>query len=124
MILVVGACGSGKSSFVRTRLGIDCVVPAQNTPSGAACVCCAQELVRTMSPAVAAEALGTRAVVLIDEVGCGVVPIDPIERAWREDAGRLGCLLAERADTVVRMVCGIPLVLKGSLAAMDEGAGA
>lgn len=31
----------------------------------------------------------------------------------REAAGRLACLLAQRADTVVRVYCGLPQVLKG-----------
>ena len=49
------------------------------------------------------------------EVGGGVVPMDAEERAGREAAGRLACLLAERADCVVQMFCGIPTVLKGEL---------
>ena len=31
------------------------------------------------------------------------------------NAGRLACLLAERADCVVQMFCGLPTVLKGEL---------
>ena len=50
-----------------------------------------------------------------DAVGGGVVPMDPAERAGREAAGRLACLLAARADCVVQMFCGIPTVLKGEL---------
>ena len=37
------------------------------------------------------------------------------ERAAREAAGRLACLLAARADCVVQLFCGIPTVLKGEL---------
>ena len=44
----------------------------------------------------------------------GVVPVDKNERAAREAAGRLGCLLAQRADAVVRVFCGIPVYLKGA----------
>ena len=54
-------------------------------------------------------------VVIATEVGGGVVPIDPEERARREAAGRLACLLAERADAVIRVFCGIPRALKGEL---------
>ena len=54
-------------------------------------------------------------VVTATEVGGGVVPIDPVQRAAREAAGRLACLLAERADCVVQMFCGLPTVLKGEL---------
>ena len=54
-------------------------------------------------------------ILLCDEVGCGVVPMDPEDRAWRERVGRTCCALAERADTVVRLCCGIPTLLKGAL---------
>lgn len=54
-------------------------------------------------------------VVICREIGCGVVPMDRAEREWREDTGRLCCVLAEQADTVVRLCCGIPTALKGAL---------
>ena len=52
-------------------------------------------------------------VLICREVGCGVVPVDPGQRAWREAAGRLCCRLAERAERVERIFCGLPLALKG-----------
>ena len=54
-------------------------------------------------------------ILIATEVGGGVVPMDANERADREAAGRLACLLAARADCVVQMFCGIPTVLKGEL---------
>ena len=54
-------------------------------------------------------------VVTASETGCGVIPAERQEREKREKAGRLCCLLAERASAVVRMCCGIPSVLKGTL---------
>lgn len=54
-------------------------------------------------------------VVIATEIGGGIVPADPEERAAREKAGRLNELLAQRADVVVRVFYGLPLVLKGSL---------
>ena len=62
-----------------------------------------------------AHRLAAYPVVIATEVGGGVVPVDPEERAARETAGRLTCLLAQRADAVVRVFCGIPAVLKGEL---------
>ena len=50
-------------------------------------------------PALADE-LAQYDVVTATEVGGGVVPIDPAQRAAREAAGRLACLLAERADVL------------------------
>ena len=49
-----------------------------------------------------------------DEIGCGVVPIDPVERQWREETGRLCCLLAQRAQRVERIFCGIAMTLKAT----------
>ena len=65
-------------------------------------------------PALADE-LSKKTVVIATEVGGGVVPVDAEQRHHREQAGRLACLLAQRADTVVRVCCGIPQVLKGKL---------
>lgn len=59
-----------------------------------------------------ADELARHQVVIATEVGGGVVPVDPAERAAREAAGRLGCLLARRAERVVRVFCGLPVVLK------------
>lgn len=60
-----------------------------------------------------AQALACHEIVIVTEVGGGVVPVDEQERAWRENAGRLSCLLAQRADAVVRVFCGLPMVWKG-----------
>lgn len=62
-----------------------------------------------------AEELSAWPVVIATETGGGVVPVEAEQRAAREAAGRLSCLLAQRADTVVRVFYGLPLVLKGSL---------
>lgn len=62
-----------------------------------------------------AEKLTQYPIVIATEVGGGIVPADPVARKAREAAGRLTCLLAQRADTVVRVFYGLPLVLKGSL---------
>ena len=61
-----------------------------------------------------AEKLSRREVVIATEVGGGVVPVDAGERAAREAAGRLSCLLARRAEKVVRVLCGLPVILKES----------
>ena len=47
--------------------------------------------------------------VTCDEVGCGVVPIDRADEAYR----RLCCALAAEADAVIRVTAGIPQYIKG-----------
>jgi len=48
------------------------------------------------------------------EVGSGVIPLHVEQRRAREATGRLCILLAARAEKVVRMVAGIPVVIKGA----------
>lgn len=107
-MLIVGGRGAGKRA-VAEHLGF---APGD-------IVCDAQDLVRADAGpealAALADELAGRSCVICDEVGCGVVPIDPADRAWREAVGRLCCLLAERADVVVRVCCGIPQAIKGEL---------
>jgi len=52
------------------------------------------------------------AVIVADEIGCGVVPIDRSDRAWREAAGRALCVLAQKSESVTRVVCGIGVRIK------------
>lgn len=52
------------------------------------------------------------AVVVCDEVGSGIIPMDPGEREYRETVGRACCILAKESASVVRMVCGLETKLK------------
>ena len=47
-----------------------------------------------------------------DEIGYGLVPVDDFEREYRELHGRVMTELAERADCVERVVCGVPQRIK------------
>ncbi len=47
-----------------------------------------------------------------NEVGLGIVPDTPLGRAFRDAQGRLNMRLAERADRVILMTAGLPLLLK------------
>lgn len=51
-------------------------------------------------------------VIIMDEVGCGIVPMEAFERQYRDVVGRVSCELARRASHVERIVCGIGQVLK------------
>lgn len=53
------------------------------------------------------------AVVVADEIGCGIVPMDPMDRAWRESVGRALCIIAGHADQVTRVTCGLGQRIKG-----------
>ena len=107
MIFITGPLYSGKREYACTLLGC---APEELANRA---VWDAQELAvgRADLDALAQE-LAQHEVVIATEVGGGVVPVDNRERAAREAAGRLSCLLARRADRVVRVFCGLPMVLK------------
>ena len=46
-------------------------------------------------------------IIITDEIGNGIVPIDKNERLLREKIGRVQCMLAEQADEVIKVICGI-----------------
>lgn len=51
-------------------------------------------------------------VIVSDEIGNGIVPADQFERLYREETGRLLCAVADKAEKVVRIVCGLPQRIK------------
>lgn len=51
-------------------------------------------------------------ILVSDEVGYGVVPIDVFDRAYREAVGRICTKLAAYSSEVTRVVSGIGMVIK------------
>ena len=121
MILVVGGRGSGKRAYVRA-LGYGDADVSADAAGDAFVTVDAHEIVRAGDcdvEGLAAWLAEHRSVITCSEVGSGIVPIDPEERAWRDRVGLLCQLLAKRARAVVRMVCGIPTAVKGRLPYTD-----
>ena len=112
MIFITGSLYSGKRTFAQTlpgkaladvQRGKSGPIPRQLAADAADLSALADKLAHEYD------------ILIATEVGGGVVPMDPKQRADREAAGRLACLLAARAECVVQMFCGIPTVLKGEL---------
>ena len=51
-------------------------------------------------------------IIVCDEIGCGLVPVDAFEREYREAVGRILSALAGEAERVDRVVCGIGTRIK------------
>ena len=109
MIFVTGPAFSGKQEYIQRALGLDDKAFAE------CAVRDVQDLAPGKDPDELADRLAEKRIVIATEIGGGIVPADPEEREKREAAGRLACRLAERADTVIRVCCGLPQVLKGNL---------
>jgi len=61
----------------------------------------------------ALEQISTPTVLISNEVGWGIVPENPLARAFRDRTGWLHQRLARVADLVVLVVAGLPLTIKG-----------
>ncbi len=51
-------------------------------------------------------------IIISDEIGNGIVPIEAFEREYRERTGRILVKLASQADEVVRVICGVGQKIK------------
>lgn len=119
MDFITGGAFQGKLAFAADHFGImdqDVCTCAEDAAPDWGCRCI-QHLERYILYCVRnriAPELHFRedAVLIGDDIFCGVVPIDPVERAWREETGRYYGRISASAETVHRLFCGIPLQLK------------
>lgn len=118
MRLYIGGCFQGQAELARAETGIEPEDVTREQALTAPCINNFHELLRGLAPA-QARAFATElmeknpdCVVVCDEVGMGVVPLEPEGRLWRESVGVAMCLLASHAQQVTRAVCGIPVCLK------------
>ena len=117
MVLVVGGAGQGKLAWALERSGLGRESASRRIDDPVPILLGMEDLVgETLAagedPRELLPRLRGKAYVLCREVGCGVVPMDPAERRWREETGRLCCALAREARMVVRLCCGLPQILK------------
>ena len=116
MLLIVGGEGSGKKTFVQF-LGYTDNEIADAVLNECPVLYHLEQMVFADPECTDAllPVLADKEVVICNEVGSGVIPANRAERAGREATGRLCVLLAQKASCVVRMVSGIPAVIKGKL---------
>lgn len=119
MIMVIGGIASGKKAFVTQTLGYAASDISYAEICDKPVVFELHLMVQKSSDDVDVDTLvcqlAAKEVVVCNEVGSGIVPMDEQERTWRERVGRMCTSLAKEARVVVRMQCGIPVFLKGSL---------
>lgn len=118
--LIIGGACQGKTEYARTQLGISeeeiFTCEEDREPDlQARCLDHFEQYLRGCvkqgkSP-VSPQSLRSDAVIICEDITCGIVPIDPIDRRWRELTGRYLQKLAGTGAEVIRMVCGIPQVL-------------
>lgn len=115
MIFVIGGLASGKRDFVKTKFGFSESDIADAVLDERPVLYNLQDLVASHIDDAEAllPLLLKKKVIICNETGCGVVPIDKTERLSREATGRICVALAEKAEKVIRLYSGIPKVIKG-----------
>ena len=114
MTLIIGGEASGKYTYL-TSLGYGPEEIADGILDDKKVLYGLEKLV-SADPERAAKllpALLEKEAVACCEVGSGVIPMHYEQRRAREATGRLCVQLAARAEKVVRLVAGIPIVIKG-----------
>lgn len=124
MILITGGAYEGKVNYARKRFnceiidGEKCNIDSVFT---AECICNFHEFVKRLienkidvtefTEQICSK--NPKLIVITNEIGCGIIPLEKSDRFWREQAGRAGCIIAEKSDIVIRLCCGIATVIKG-----------
>ena len=114
MILIIGGAASGKRTYLAS-LGYSPEDIADGVSDNKRVLYGLEKLVAD-HPESADDllpALLQKEAVACCEVGSGVIPLHHEQRRAREATGRLCVQLAARAEKVVRLVAGIPVVIKG-----------
>ncbi len=121
MHIYVGGAGHGQDALCEKETGLRPAVCTPETAMGAPAIADFHLLIRALLQSGGdaqdfARRLSTEnpgAAVCCDEIGQGIVPLDPFERRWREETGRaLSILAAAEGARVTRVWYGLPEVLK------------
>ena len=114
MVLIVGGAAQGKLDFAREKL--DVTTWSDGVLGPESCVRSLHRALRDLPDPREALAAWLRehpeGVLICDEVGGGVTPLDREDRDWRELVGRTCCALAETAEAVYRVHCGLGVRIK------------
>ena len=119
MQLIIGGAYQGKLDYAKTELGVAesdiCDCSKEDIDFGKRCLYHYEQYLYKCAEKDEAPLLPKRedAVVIADDISCGVVPMDATVRAWRELCGRTLTAIAGKSETVTRLYCGIAKRLKG-----------
>ena len=126
MILITGGAYQGKTDYACEKFGIprkeiySCTRDKVEVDFDKSIINNIEELVYAcvangrdpMKYLAARKSRWAKSVMIINDISCGLVPMDPTERAAREAVGRTAMYLAQEAITVTRVFAGIPMRLK------------
>lgn len=120
MELIIGGRAQGKLDYALAKTGLTKEEVSFGELSGKPILYGLQDLVLKLmeegrNPISICADISARqdVIVICDEMGSGLVPIDAFQREYRDTVGKVCCELAKSASTVTRVYCGIGTVIKG-----------
>ena len=108
MIFVTGGAAQGKRQFATDYFPGAMIMAAYQ-------LTIEQCIKEGKDPVVQAQAMlsiSPDVVIVMSEMGSGIVPVEAKDRILRDEVGRVGCYLAEQAEEVYRVVAGIGMRIK------------
>ena len=120
MRLYVGGKSQGKTEYVKAQTGLTAVGADMSMALTSPAINGFHNIIReVINAGLDADdytakliKLNPDVVIISDEVGMGIVPVDKHERVWREAVGRALCVIAREAEVVERVICGIGVKIK------------
>lgn len=112
MIFITGGYGSGQAEYAAGHFPGAVIIGdyqdrvREEMEAGLDPLGCAENIFKEC------RSRGAETVIWSCETGCGLVPVEAADRAFREVSGRVNCFFAANADKVIRTVCGIGTVIK------------
>ena len=131
MTVIIGGAYQGKLEYALERFGLAaesekdvyrCSDTDTSLPQGKICyeidkwilalIKCGQKSADIDQAIIEFSEKNPDAIIICNDIFCGVVPMGADMRAWREAVGRSMVKLSKSAREVVRVFCGIPTRLK------------
>ena len=126
MVLITGGAYQGKVDFAVDKFNVSrkdiytCTRDKVELPEGAGIINNVEELVWAcfandrdpLKYLAARKSRWNKSVMIVNDISCGIVPMDKNERIFREAVGRTTMYLAQEAIAVVRVFAGIGKRLK------------
>ena len=124
MILILGGAYQGKLGYAKEKYGLGeeeiCICEGEMPDFSARCLdrverCALACVRRSLDPTEEFRKHREQwkdSILIAEDIFCGVVPMDPALRLWRQETGRLCQYLASEAESVVRIFCGLEQRLK------------
>lgn len=104
MILIIGGAYQGKTQYAKEHFDKNYTIWNHYHET------VRQQLLDKKNPVDEAERKlfgQDKLIIISNEVGYGLVPVETFEREYREAVGRVNCFFAKEAEQVIRVVGGI-----------------